>query len=156
MLRGGAFKPRTSPFAFKGLGAAALIVAIKVFGFTWWQLSYLSLAVGIVWGIMAMRARREYLRSFRRSLESRAIEATDLRISGGDLSTIETLVQELSQPDSARVVYAIDMLESLDKRNLALSRVAGCPPPRAARDWIGAPGHRPPVAPAGAADAERR
>ena len=24
MLRGGAFKPRTSPFAFKGLGAEAL------------------------------------------------------------------------------------------------------------------------------------
>ncbi len=120
-----AMKYRAKPFAdvavdrfAKGLGAAALIVAIKVFGFTWWQLSYLSLAVGILWGLMAMRARREYLRSFRRSLESRAMETTDLRISGGDLSTIETLVQELSQPDPARVVYAIDMLESLDKRNL--------------------------------------
>src|SRR6185295_16750072 len=39
-------------------------------------------------------------------------------VSAGDLSTIETLVQELSQPDPARVVYAIDVLESLDKRNL--------------------------------------
>jgi HEAT repeat protein len=35
-----------------------------------------------------------------------------------DLSTIETLVQELANPDAARVIYAIDVLESLDKRNL--------------------------------------
>ena len=29
MLRGGAFKPRTSPFAFKGLGAAALAILVE-------------------------------------------------------------------------------------------------------------------------------
>ena len=41
-----------------------------------------------------------------------------MRLSGGDLSTVETLVQELAHPEPARVVYAIDVLESLDKRNL--------------------------------------
>ena len=121
-----AMKYRAKPFAdvavdrfAKGVGAAvALIIAIKVFGLTWWQLSYLSLTVTALWVIMAIRARREYLQSFRRSLESRDMQTADLRITGADLSTIETLVQELSQPDPARVVYAIDMLESLDKRNL--------------------------------------
>ena len=121
-----AMKYRAKPFAdvavdrfAKGVGAAvALIIAIKVFGLTWWQLSYLSLAVTALWIIMAVRARREYLQSFRRSLESRDMQTTDLRVTGADLSTIETLVEELSQPDPARVVYAIDMLESLDKRNL--------------------------------------
>ena len=121
-----AMKYRAKPFAdvavdrfAKGAGSAvALIIAIKVFGLTWWQLSYLSLGVSALWVAMAIRARREYLQSFRRSLESRGMQATDLRITGADLSTIETLVEELSQPDPARVVYAIDMLESLDKRNL--------------------------------------
>ena len=120
-----AMKYRAKPFAdvavdrfSKGLGAGALIIAIKVFGLTWWQLSYLSLTVSALWVAMAIRARREYLKSFRRSLESRGMQTGDLRITGADLSTIETLVQELSQPDPARVVYAIDMLESLDKRNL--------------------------------------
>ena len=41
------------------------------------------------------------------------MEVKELRVSGADLSTIEALLQELSQPDPARVVYAIDMLESL-------------------------------------------
>jgi len=120
-----AMKYRAKPFAdvavdrfAKGAGAALLIIAIKGFGFTWWQLSWISLVVAALWMLMAMRARREYLRSFRRSLETQVMEVTDLKISGADLSTIETLIQELSQPDPARVVYAIDMLESLDKRSL--------------------------------------
>jgi hypothetical protein len=148
-----AMKYRAKPFAdvavdrfAKGLGAALLIVAIKVAGVTWPQLSYLSITVAVLWIVMALRARREYLQSFRQSLESRVMEVKDLRIPGADLSTIETLVQELAQPDSARVVYAIDMLESLDKRNLVtplllLSRGAGRAPQSAAGDRVGTAGY---------------
>jgi ATP:ADP antiporter, AAA family len=120
-----AMKYRAKPFAdvavdrfAKGLGAAILIVAINAAGFTWWQLSWISLVVATLWIFMALRARREYMRSFRHSLETREMEVTELKVSGADLSTIETLVQELSNTDPARVVYAIDMLESLDKRSL--------------------------------------
>ena len=68
---------------------------------------------------MAVRAKREYLTSFRRSIEQRIVQPEQVRLDAADLSTIETLVQELAQPDArSRVVYAIDVLESLDKRNL--------------------------------------
>ena len=120
-----AMKYRAKPFAdvavdrfAKGVGAALLIVGIKFLGLSWSHLSYLSITVAALWIFMALRARGEYLRSFRRSLESRVMEVDELKVTGADLSTIETLVQELSQPDPARVVYAIDMLESLDKRSL--------------------------------------
>ncbi len=121
-----AMKYKAKPFAdvavdrfAKGVGAAvALIIAIKVFHLTWWQLSYLSLAAALLWVFMALRARREYLSSFRKSLASREMEPTDLRVTVADLSTIETLMHELAHPEPARVVYAIDVLESLDKRNL--------------------------------------
>ncbi len=102
----------------KGLGALLLIIAIKGFGFTWWQLSYINLVVAALWALLALRARREYLRSFRKGLETRGIDTGDLRATVADLVTIETLVEELAHPDEARVVYAIDVLESLDKRNL--------------------------------------
>ncbi|MGH9329621.1 MAG: Npt1/Npt2 family nucleotide transporter, partial [Vicinamibacterales bacterium] len=102
----------------KGVGALALIVAIKGFGLTWWQLSYISLVVAALWVLLAVRARNEYLRTFRRGLETRQIDATDLRVSAGDLATVETLVEELAHPDEARVLNANDVLESLDKRNL--------------------------------------
>ena len=119
-------KYRAKPFAdvavdrfAKGVGAAvALIIAIKIFNATWWQLSYLSLGVAILWVFMALRARNEYLRTFRQSLVTRDVQASELRLNVADLATIETLVQELSHPDPKRVVYAIDVLESIDKRNL--------------------------------------
>jgi len=119
-------KYRAKPFAdvavdrfAKGVGAAvALIIAIKVFHLAWWQLSYLSLGVTALWIAMAFRARREYLRTFRQSLATREVQANELRLNVADLSTIETLVQELAHPDPNRVVYAIDVLETLDKRNL--------------------------------------
>src|SRR3954471_7520594 len=104
----------------KALGAVLLIVLVKPWGLhlDWQHLSYASLAMTVLWIFMSIRARREYLQSFRQSLDSRLMEAKDLRVPNADLSTIETLIQELAQPDAARVVYAIDMLESLDKRSL--------------------------------------
>jgi ATP:ADP antiporter, AAA family len=119
-------KYKAKPFAdvavdrfAKGVGAAvALIIAIKIFDLSWWQLSYLSLGVSVLWVAMALQARREYLRSFRKSLATREMQPSDLRLNVADLTTIETLVQELAHPDPKRVVYAIDVLESMDKRNL--------------------------------------
>ena len=104
----------------KALGALLLLVLVKPWGLhlDWQRLSYASLAVTTLWIFMSLRARKGYLTAFRQSIERRDVAAADVRLSGGDLSTIETLVQELSQADPGRVVYAIDMLESLDKRNL--------------------------------------
>jgi len=104
----------------KALGAILLIVLVKpwALNFTWQQLSFASLTMTGLWVFMALRARRGYLQAFRNSLASRDMQASELRLNVGDLTTIETLVQELAHPDPKRVVYAIDVLESIDKRNL--------------------------------------
>lgn len=102
----------------KGVGAVLLLILIKGMQFTWQQLSYASLVVTGLWIATAIRARREYLASFRRSLERQEIPAAHLRLGIADLSTVETLVQALAHPDERRVLYAIDLLESLDKRQL--------------------------------------
>ena len=104
----------------RGAGSMLILLLIQPWGFElqWYQLSYVSLILTVIWFVMGFRAKREYLASFRRSLESRQVEAEDVRLNVADLSTVETLLQELAHPDPARVVYAIDVLESLDKRNL--------------------------------------
>ena len=104
----------------KALGALLLLVLVKPWGLglDWQRLSYASLSVMALWIFMSFRARRGYLSAFRQSIERRNLEPGELRLTGADLSTIETLVQELSHPEAARVVYAIDMLESLGKASL--------------------------------------
>ena len=104
----------------RGLGALLMLALIQPWGLAlqWYQLSVISLGLAVAWYFMAFRAKREYLASFRRSIEQRVVRPDEVRLNAADLSTIETLVQELAHPDAARVVYAIDVLESLDKRNL--------------------------------------
>ena len=87
-------------------------------GLGWPSLSVASLILLVGWIYMSIQARNGYLAAFRRSIEQRDVHPAEVRLDVADLSTVETLVEELAHPDEGRVLYAIDMLESLDKRNL--------------------------------------
>ena len=104
----------------KGATAVVILVLIQPWGLglDWRRLSYASIAVMVLWIATALVARRQYLNAFRQSLDSRTLEVDSVRIDVGDPATIEALVEELSNPDPATVLYAIGMLEMLDKRNL--------------------------------------
>jgi AAA family ATP:ADP antiporter len=119
-LKAKSFVDVTVDRAAKAGGALFLLVLVQPWGFglDWQRISYASLAMVALWIFMATRAKRGYLAAFRSSIERRDLVPADVRLSGGDLSTIETLVQELANPDADRVIYAIDVLESLDKRGL--------------------------------------
>lgn len=104
----------------KAAGAFLLLVLTAGWGLhvTWWQLSYASLAITAIWILMAMRARRGYLQAFRQSLADKQVEPGEIRLPAADLSTIETLIDELGHPDDQRVLYAVDLLDALDRRHL--------------------------------------
>jgi ATP/ADP translocase/CRP-like cAMP-binding protein len=120
-------KHRAKPFVdvtmdrlAKALGALLCLMLIKPWGLSlnWQQLSWATIVLMGLWAALALVARREYLQSFRRSLDTRGMEPEDVRVSVADGATIEALVEELSHPDETAVLYAIDMLETLDKRHL--------------------------------------
>jgi AAA family ATP:ADP antiporter len=103
-------------------GATAVIILVLIqpwgFGFDWRELSYASIGVMTVWIAAALFARRQYLNTFRESLDTRTLEVDSVTIDIGDPATVEALVEELSDPDPTAVLYAIGMLEKLDKRHL--------------------------------------
>lgn len=105
-------------FIGKGIGSVVLLIAINIFDFTWWQLSYLSLGYCVLWFALTRRAKREYVAVFRRSIETLSLEPERLTPQSGDLATVETLVEELGSSDERRVVRSIELLEALEKRNL--------------------------------------
>ena len=106
--------------AAKGLGAALTLVLIKPWGLglAWHQLSIVALGITGVWIYAAIKARQGYLASFRETIARQGVRPAEVRLSVADLSTVEALVEELAHPDEQRVLYAIDVLESLDKRHL--------------------------------------
>ncbi len=105
-------------FIGKGIGGAVLLLVIKVFGFSWYQISYISLVYCVLWIIMARRARNEYMAVFRKSIESHELEPFEMKLETGDPATIETLIETLGSRDDGRVLYAIDLLDTLEKTNL--------------------------------------
>ena len=104
----------------KGLGGllALLLIAPWSLNLEWYQVSFASLAVCGLWIFTAIKAKQGYIRAFRQGLARGEVEPESVRLPVADAHTIETLVAELADPDEARVRYAIDVLESLDKRNL--------------------------------------
>ncbi len=104
----------------KGVGAVLMLICIKDWGLglDWQQLSYVSLVLVGLWIVTAIAARRSYMRSFRKSIEQQTVAPADVRLNNPDPSSIETLVGELAHPEPRRVLYAIDLLDAMDKRRL--------------------------------------
>lgn len=124
----------------RAAGAIALLVLIKPWGLglTWPQLSFASLAIVGMWLVLSLAARREYLLAFRRSLGAHEMEPTAVRFDAADEETIQGLVEDLSRPDEAAVIYAIDMLETLGKRHLVPASLVQHPSPRVRARALGA------------------
>ena len=104
----------------RAMAALLVLVLIKPWGLglDWRGLSYASISMTGLWIAMALVARKDYLGSFRAGIGERAIAPDTIRTNVDDAATIETLVEELSNPDEEAVLYAIDMLQALDKPNL--------------------------------------
>ena len=104
----------------KAGGALLILVMIKPWGLnlSWRSLSYASLVVSALWVVAAMRARAEYLKAFRRGIEAHALVPPSVSSNVADAATVELLVEELSSRDDSSVLYAMDMLAMLDKRQL--------------------------------------
>ena len=116
----------------KALAAILLLVLIKPWGLglDWRRLSYASLGMTGIWVGIVFMAWREYRRAFRDSIGSRAIAPGTIRTDLADTATIETLVEELAHPDEPAVLYAIEMLDALDKRHLVTPLLLQHPSPR--------------------------
>ena len=104
----------------RGAVALLVLVLIKPWGLAlaWPQLSLVTFVVVIAWLVMAVKAKGRYISTVRKGLESQALTPADVRVNVADLTTVEALLEELAHPDEKRVLYAIDVLESLDKQNL--------------------------------------
>ena len=141
--------------ALQGLLVLVLIAPWGL-GLDWQQVSYASLIVMAGWIGMVVVAQRAYANAFRATLARREVHAADIRLSVADLAGIEMLVEELAHPDDRRVLNAIDLLESLEKRNLVTPLLLHHPSPQVrARALTALRSARPAVAGRHAATVER-
>ena len=133
-----------------------ILIAPWGLGLDWQQVSYASLVIMAGWIGMVVVAKRAYANAFRATLARHEVHAADVRLPVADLAGIEMLVEELAHPDDRRVLNAIDLLESLEKRNLVTPLLLHHPSPRVrARALTALRSARPAVAGRHAATVER-
>ena len=160
-----AIKSKAKPFvdvtadrfarALQGL-VVLILIAPWGLGLDWQQLSYASLVVMAGWIGMVVVAKRAYANAFRATLARHEVHAADVRLPVADLAGIELLVEELAHPDERRVLTAIDLLESLEKRSLVTPLLLYHPSPRVrARALTALRSARPELADRHAATVER-
>lgn len=115
-------KRRVKPFVdvtvdrlAKAGGSILLLVLIKPWGLAldWRQLSYVSLAVMVLWMSAALVARREYLRAFRRNLGARALAPIPIQFDAADPATVDALLADATAGDEVNAIYAVEMLDAL-------------------------------------------
>jgi ATP/ADP translocase/HEAT repeat protein len=123
--------------ALQGL-LVLILIAPWGLGLNWQQVSYASLVVMVGWIGMVVVAKRAYTNAFRASLARQEVRSRDVTPAVADLTSIEMLVEELAHPDERRVLNAIDLLESLDKRNLVTPLLLNHPSPRVRARTLGA------------------
>jgi len=103
---------------FRGIAGGLLLLFTMVLGFSVQQLSLVVLTLLVIWIIIAILIKKEYINAFRMALEKREIDLSELRININEASTINTLKTALKSDNERQVVYALDMLASVKGADL--------------------------------------
>jgi HEAT repeat protein len=110
---------------FRGVAGGLLLFCVWMFGFdgknplaTMPLFSAVVIGLLLIWIVMALVMRREYVNTFRKALERRTIDPAEIRIDISESATLKTLVNSLHASNSREIAYALNMLESVRDRSV--------------------------------------
>lgn len=117
--------------AARGVGAGLLLVAGWLFKDNLTAITIAVLLLCLIWVALALYARREYIATVRRRLESRRLDLESMRIPYQDPGLLQMLVEAASSSNERAAVYAVSLLDEVPSYPLdvlALRLVDKAPP----------------------------
>ncbi|MGB0909105.1 MAG: Npt1/Npt2 family nucleotide transporter [Nitrospirales bacterium] len=103
---------------FRGIGGGLLLVFTVVLDLSVRQISLIVLPLLILWIFLTVLVRKEYVSAFRKALERRDIDPSEVQMDITEAATVEALIAALKSPNERVLVYALDMLESVERAEL--------------------------------------
>lgn len=103
---------------FRGVAGALLLLCTMVFRLSIQQISMVVIVLILGWLIVALMMRREYVNTFRKALDKRQIDLSELTQNITDAQSIGGLLAALSGPGDRQIVYALGMLDKVKNKNL--------------------------------------
>lgn len=109
---------------FRGLAGGLLLLLTLVVGMSVRQLSLVVIGLVLGWMVLAFKARRQYVQTFRQALERREIDPERIRAHIATPKAAELILAALDDASPRRIVYNLKLLHSV--RGLDLGpRVVG-------------------------------
>ncbi len=97
---------------FRGLAGGLLLVCTMALGLGVKGISAVMIGFILVWIVLSWIMRSQYVDTFRRALERREIDPSELRQDIHEASTVRTLLRSLESGNERQIVYALEMLQS--------------------------------------------
>ena len=96
----------------RAIGAVLLLMFTAGLALSTRWLSVVACGLVLLWIVMAIVVKREYLQSFRQALEKKTVEPEAMQLRGLDSATMKSLLRLLSSDDERQVLYALDLLSN--------------------------------------------
>ncbi len=97
---------------FRGIAGGLLLLFTLVLKIDVRYLSIVVIGLLVFWLFLVFLMRREYVNSFRKALEKRQIDLSELRTHINDSHSINALIASLGSTNTRQVSYALEMLKS--------------------------------------------
>ncbi len=97
---------------FRGFAGLLLLVITTALGGRSVALSIVIVVAAAVWLVLVVRMRSEYLESFRRAIERRELDLSDVPLNLRESAAVNSLLTSLDSENPRQVVYALETLRS--------------------------------------------
>lgn len=93
----------------RGVGGLILVLLTTTFQFDRY-IPLVVLGLCVIWSLLSLRAKREYVSTVRQRLEMRRLDLDDLRVNVRDANTIKLLEQTIDSGSPRQIAYALSLL----------------------------------------------
>jgi ATP:ADP antiporter, AAA family len=99
------------------------LLLIALTGFLGWDIagiSFVILALVVIWVVLNVIIRGEYVQAFRSAIEKRSIRLDQQVVNASDPALLDTVLSALDSGNSKQVIYALDLVEQV--RHVEISK----------------------------------
>ncbi|MEW5874408.1 MAG: Npt1/Npt2 family nucleotide transporter [Candidatus Zixiibacteriota bacterium] len=97
----------------KGIAALLVLLVTSVLGFEYTALSWFMMGLALLWIVVTIFARREYVAAFRDSLMRRRIDEDELILSPTDAATVDAMAEALNRADDMRAARLLELISGV-------------------------------------------
>ncbi|MCZ2079055.1 MAG: hypothetical protein LC130_29155 [Bryobacterales bacterium] len=115
----------------RGVGGIILLVLVGPLALDTRYIALIVLGLCVVWVLLSLRAKNEYVATVRKRLEARRFDLENARITVTDAATLRLLEETLNSGNPRQVTYALSLLETVPNYKLddTLAKLVDNPSP---------------------------